>query len=138
MIKSAIILIVLVSSAFAFGGLPDAPEVPEADLPDIEIPGLEILDGIQVQLDELIAVTDSLAWLIPELSALGEVSAKLEEIRETDPDILGLQEELDALRSELVVARSEILEISGAITADIEEVRSSITTFREGLPLPSE
>ncbi|MCK4806822.1 MAG: hypothetical protein KAT09_04205 [Candidatus Aegiribacteria sp.] len=135
--KFAVSLMVLISSAFAFG-LPDAPDVPDADIPDIEIPGLEILDGIQTQLDELIAITDSLAWLIPDLAALDEVSAKLQEMRETDPDVIGLQEELDALRGELVVARSDILEISNVITGDIQEVRSSLNTFMDGLPIPAE
>lgn len=135
--KLTITLMILVSGAFAFG-LPDAPDVPDADLPEIEIPGLDILDGIQIQLDELIAATDSLAWLIPDLAALDDVSAKLQEMRETDPDVIGLQEELDALRGELVVSRSEILEISNVITGDIQEVRSSLNAFMDGLPLPSE
>ena len=135
--KIAVILMILVSGSFAFG-LPDAPDLPDVDIPEIEIPGLDILDGIQIQLDELIASTDSLLWLIPELSVLDDVSAKLEEIRDTDPDVIGLQEQIDALRSELLVARSEIEEVSDVITGDVEEVRSSLDTFMEGLPIPSE
>ncbi|MCD4774777.1 MAG: hypothetical protein K8S15_01855 [Candidatus Aegiribacteria sp.] len=133
----AVVLMVFVSGSFAFG-LPDTPDVPDADIPDIEIPGLDILDGIQVQLDELIASTDSLVWLIPELSALDDVSAKLEELRDTDPDVIGLQEQIDSLRGELLVARSEIEEISDAITGDVEEVRSSLDTFIDGLPIPTD
>lgn len=133
----AVSLMVLVSGALAFG-LPDVPDVPDTELPNIEIPGLDILDGIQDQLDELITATDSLLWLIPELSTLDDVSAKLEEIRETDPDVIGLQEELDALRVELLFARSEIEEISGVITGDVEEVRSSLNSFMEGLPVTIE
>ncbi len=133
----AVSLLVLVSVSFAFG-LPDVPDVPETDLPDIEIPGLDILDGINAQLEELIAATDSLEWLIPELSALEDVSAKLEEIRETDPDIIGLQENIDALRVELVSARAEIAEVTEGLTGDIEEMRTSLDEFRSGLPLPSE
>lgn len=133
----AVVLMVFVSGSFAFG-LPDTPDVPDADIPDIEIPGLDILDGIQVQLDDLIASTDSLVWLIPELSALDDVSAKLEELRDTDPDVAGLQEQIDSLRGELLVARSEIEEISGAITGDVEEVRSSLDTFIDGLPIPTD
>ncbi len=131
--KLAVSLMILVSGVFAFG-LPDAPDVPDAELPDIDIPGLDILDGIQVQLDEISALTDSLEWLIPELYILDDVSAKLTEMRETDPDVIGLQEELDALRAELVAARSEILEISNGITEPIQEVRTSLDTFLDGLP----
>ncbi len=136
--KVAVSLIILVTGAFAFGGLPDAPDVPDVQVPEIEIPGLDILDGIQIQLDELIAATDSLEWLIPELSALDGVSAKLEELRETDSDVIGLQEELDALRAELVVARSDLLVISDEITGPVEEMRASLTAFREGLPTLSD
>ncbi len=135
--KYAITLMILVSGAFAFGGL-DVPDVPDTDLPEIEIPGLDILDGIQAQLDEISALTDSLEWLIPELMVLDDLSAKLTELRETDPDIIGLQEDLDALRAELVSARSEILEISEGITAPITEVRTSLDAFMDGLPTISD
>jgi hypothetical protein len=132
------VLFVLITGAFAFGlpDTPDIPDVPGVEIPDIQIPGLEILDGIQAQLDELISATDSLKWLIPELSALDDVSAKLEELRDTDPDIIGLQEQIDALRSELVVAREEITDISDALTGDVQEMRASIDTFVDGLPIP--
>lgn len=135
--KYAITLMILVSGAFAFGGL-DVPDVPDTDLPEIEIPGLDILDGIQAQLDEITALTDSLEWLIPELMVLDDLSAKLTELQETDPDIIGLQEDLDALRAELVSARSEILEISEGITAPITEVRTSLDAFMDGLPTISD
>lgn len=135
--KIAFILTILVSVSFAFG-LPDTPDVPDADIPEIEIPGLDILDGIQLQLDELIASTDSLVWLIPELSVLDDVSAKLEELRETDPDVIDLQEEIDSLRGELLVAKSEIEAVRDAITGDIEEVRSCLDTFTEGLPVSTD
>ena len=131
--KYIIALMILVSGAFAFGGL-DVPDVPDTDLPEIEIPGLDILDGIQVQLDEIAALTDSLEWLIPELIVLDDLSAKLTELQETDPDIIGLQEDLDALRAELVSARSEIMEISDGITAPVTEVRESLDAFMDGLP----
>jgi len=127
-------LMVLACTALAFG--PDIPDVPDADIPDIEIPGLDILDGVQVQLDELVTATDSLAWLLPELSALEDVAAKLEEIRETDPDIIGLQERVESLRTELLIAKSEIEEVSDLINGEIEEVRSSIDSFMDGLPIP--
>ena len=132
------VLMLCAGSVAAFGvpGAPDVPDVPDTDIPEIEIPGLEILDGIQLKLDELIAVTDSLVWLIPELSALDDVSLKLEELRETDPDIIGLQAEIDALRYELVEARLEIQSISDNINGEIGEVRTSIDTFRDGLPIP--
>ncbi len=133
----AIALTIIVSGAFAFGGL-DVPDVPDTDLPEIEIPGLDILDGIQVQLDEISALTDSLEWLIPELIVLDDLSEKLTEMRETDPDIIGLQEDLDALRAELVSARSEIMEISDGITEPVEEVRASLDSFMDGLPTASD
>lgn len=135
--RFALSILVLAAGAMAFG-MPDVPDVPDVDLPDIEIPGLDILDNIQVQLDELISATDSLKWLIPELDALDAVSAKLEELRDTDPDVIGLQEEIDALRAELTVAREEIESVTGVITEDIQDVRSSLDTFVEGLPIPSE
>jgi len=131
--KYIIALMILVSGAFAFGGL-DVPDVPDTDLPEIEIPGLDILDGIQVQLDEIAALTDSLEWLIPELIVLDDLSEKLTELRETDPDIIGLQEDLDALRAELVSARSEIMVISDGITEPVAEVRESLDAFMDGLP----
>ncbi len=134
--KYAIALMILVSGAFAFGGL-DVPDVPDTDLPEIEIPGLDILDGIQAQLDEIAALTDSLEWLIPELIVLDDLSEKLTELRETDPDIIGLQEDLDALRVELVSARSEIMEISDGITEPVTEVRESLDAFMDGLPTVS-
>lgn len=132
-------ILVLATCAMAFGmpDTPDVPDVPDVEVPDIEIPGLEILDQVQLQLDELIAATDSLKWLIPELSALEEVSAKLEELKETDPDIIGLQERIDALRADLVVARDEIEAVTGGITDDVEDMRTSIDTFVDGLPIPS-
>ena len=134
--KYTIALMILVSGAFAFGGL-DVPDVPDTDLPEIEIPGLDILDGIQDQLDEIAALTDSLEWLIPELIVLDDLSEKLTELRETDPDIIGLQEDLDALRVELVSARSEIMEISDGITEPVTEVRESLDAFMDGLPTVS-
>ena len=135
--KYIITLMILVSGAYAFGGL-DVPDVPDTDLPEIEIPGLDILDGIQVQLDEIAAITDSLQWLIPELVVLEDLSAKLTELRETDPDIIGLQEDLDALRIELVSARSEIMEISDGINEPVAEVRASLDAFMDGLPTVSD
>jgi hypothetical protein len=132
-----IFLIAALAMAFGLPDAPDVPDVPDVEIPEIEIPGLDILDGIQVQLDELITATDSLKWLIPELSALDEVSAKLEELRDTDPDIIGLQEQIDDLRAELLVARDEIEAVTSVITDDVQEMRSSIDTFVEGLPIPS-
>lgn len=131
--KFALSVIVFVAGAMAFG-MPDVPDVPDVEVPEFDIPGLGILDEIQVQLDELVAATDSLKWLIPELAALEEVSLKLEEMRETDPDVIGLQEELDALRAELEVARDEIEAVTSVITDDVQQVRSSLNAFTEGLP----
>ncbi len=134
--KSAVSVLFIVTLAMAFG-MPDVPAVPDVDIPDIEIPGLDILESVQIQLDELINATDSLKWLIPELSALDDVSAKLEELRETDPDVIGLQERIDALRGELEVARDEIEAVTGGITDDVQQMRTSIDTFVDGLPIPS-
>lgn len=131
--KFALSIIVIVSGAMAFG-MPDVPDVPGVEVPDFEIPGLSILDDIQLQLDELVSATDSLKWLIPELAALEEVSVKLEELKETDPDVIGLQEELDELRVELEAARGEIEAVTSVITDDVEQMRSSLNAFTEGLP----
>lgn len=135
--KFALSTVVIVAGAMAFG-MPDVPDVPGVEVPEFEIPGLSILDEIQVQLDELVAATDSLKWLIPELAALDEVSVKLEEMRETDPDVIGLQEELDELRAELEAARGEIEAVTSVITEDVEQMRSSLNAFTEGLPGSSE
>ena len=134
--KYIISLMIVVSGAFAFGV--DVPDVPDTDLPEIEIPGLDILDGIQVQLDEISVIADSLQWLIPEIAILDDVSAKLTELRETDPDVIGLQEELDILRAKLVSARNEVQEMSDSITEPVEEVRASIDSFMDGLPTSSD
>lgn len=131
--KFALSIVVIVAGAMAFG-MPDVPDVPGVEVPEFEIPGLSILDDIQVQLDELVAATDSLKWLIPELAALEEASLKLDEIRETDPDVIGLQEELDGLRAELEAAREEIESVTSVITDDVEQMRSSLNAFTEGLP----
>ena len=132
----AVPLLVLVSSVFAFG-TPSVPDVPDVEVPDVEIPGLDLLEGVQGELDELVTSTDSLVWLIPELSTLDDVSAKLEELRETDPDIIGLQERIDSLRAELEAARSEIEDISDVITGKVQSVRSTIDSFLDGLPVPA-
>lgn len=130
---AASVLLVAAMAVHGFG-MPNVPDVPDVSVPEIEIPGMEILDAVLTRLDEIISSTDSLRWLIPELSTLDDLSAKLEELRETDPDIVGLQEELDALRTELFSAREEIVQITGTMTEEIQEVRSSIGVFVEGLP----
>ncbi|MFO8183584.1 MAG: hypothetical protein R6U39_05365 [Candidatus Aegiribacteria sp.] len=135
--KFTLSIIVIVAGAMAFG-MPEVPDVPGVEVPDFEIPGMSILDDIQLQLDELVTATDSLKWLIPELAALEDVSAKLEEMRETDPDVIGLQEELDQLRAELEAARGEIEAVTSVITDDVEQMRSSLDAFTEGLPGRSE
>ena len=134
--KFFVIAVIALPAAVLAFGTPDIPDVPDADIPEIEIPGLDILDQVQVELNELIAATDSLTWLIPELATLDEVSAKLEELRETDPDVIGLQEDLDALRAELTEAREELVEVQSLLTDDINEVNESLDTFMEGLPIP--
>lgn len=135
--KTATLMLLSAAGLMAFG-VPGVPDVPDVDVPTIEIPGLDILEGVQIQLEELIAATDSLRWLIPELSALDEVSAKLDELAETDPDVLELQVRVDELRAELVSARSEIESLTGGITEDVETVRTSLDSFVQGLPIPSE
>ena len=134
--KFFVIAVIALPAAVLAFGTPDIPDVLDADIPEIEIPGLDILDQVQVELNELIAATDSLTWLIPELATLDEVSAKLEELRETDPDVIGLQENLDALRAELTEAREELVEVQSLLTDDINEVNESLDTFMEGLPIP--
>ena len=131
---SAITVLILSASLLAIG-MPDVPDVPDTDLPEIEIPGLDILDGVKTELDGLSETTSGLTGLIPELSVLDEVSLKLAELRETDPDIIGLQEQIDALRAELVDARAQIEAVTTQINQDIQEVTSSIDTFVEGLPV---
>ncbi|OPL18446.1 MAG: hypothetical protein AVO35_03710 [Candidatus Aegiribacteria sp. MLS_C] len=135
--KTAMLMLLTAAGLMAFG-VPDVPDVPGVDIPEIEIPGLDILEGVQIQLDELITATDSLRWLIPELSALDDVSAKLDELAETDPDVLELQARVDGLRGELESARAEIETLTGGITEDVETVRTTLDTFVQGLPIPSE
>jgi DNA repair exonuclease SbcCD ATPase subunit len=126
-------LFALSASAMAFG-VPESPDVPDVDVPEIEIPGMEMLDEVEAKLDELITETDALRLLIPELSTLDDVSAKLDELRETDPELEDLQAELDALRDDLVDAKTELDETIGSINAEIEDIHSLVETFTEGLP----
>jgi hypothetical protein len=134
-----LILILITAGVFAFGlpDAPDVPDVPDVDLPDIEIPGLEILEGLQTELDGIIDETSALTELIPELGVLDEVSAKLSELQETDPPgIAELQSEIDALRQQLVDARSEIQSVSDRINGEVGGIKASIDSFMDGLPIP--
>ena len=132
--KSLLIIGFAVCTALAFG-VPDVPDVPDADIPDIEIPGMELLDEVQVKLDGLVSQTDELRTLIPDLAALDNVSAKLEELRDTDPEMAELQAEIDALRGELVSAREQITSITDEIDAEVSTIRTTVDQFTEGLPV---
>ena len=131
----------LLTLAFVAGialgfGVPGVPDVPDVDIPEFEIPGMELLDDIQVKLDGLLDKTGSLGTLIPDLAVLEDLSVKLEELRDTDPEIAELQAEIDALRGELVSARDEIMVISDELEAELGTIRTTVDEFTEGLPIP--
>jgi len=135
--RHAIIAVIALfaGSVLAFG-VPGTPDVPDVEIPDIEIPGMDLLDEVQIKLDEVISSTDVLGELIPALTTLDNVSAKLEELRDTDPEIAALQAELDELRGELAFARDEIQAISDNLNAEIGTIRDTINSFIDGLPIP--
>ena len=133
--KFLLSLAFVVSIALAFG-VPGVPDVPEVDIPEIEIPGMELLDEIQVKLDGLLSIADSLGTLIPDLVVLEDLSVKLEELRDTDPEIAELQANIDALHGELVSARDEIMVISDELEAELSTIQTTVDDFTEGLPVP--
>ncbi len=133
--KFLLVPVLAVGIALAFG-VPEAPDVPEVDIPDFEIPGMELLDEIQVKLDGLLSTADSLGTLIPDLAVLEDLSLKLEELRDTDPEIAELQAQVDALRAELVSARDEIMVISDELEAELSTIQTTVDDFTEGLPVP--
>ncbi len=128
---AALVLIVGGASAFAIPGVPD---VPGLEIPDIRIPGMELLDELQEKLDGLIAETDVLCGLIPDLAVLDDLSAKLTELRDTDPEMAELQVELDALRERLVSARAVIQAYSDRVQAELGSLKTVVDDFSEGLP----
>lgn len=135
--KPLVIALALAGCALSFGvpGVPDVPDVPEVEVPDIRIPGMELLDQLQVKLDGLLGETDGLRELIPDLAVLDDLSLKLSELRDTDPEAARLQEELDGLRGELVSARARIQEVSDEIRAEVGAMKSTVDQFTEGLPI---
>ncbi len=56
--KPILITAFAVCTAMAFG-VPGVPDVPDADIPEIEIPRMELLDEVQRKLDGPIAQTDT-------------------------------------------------------------------------------
>ena len=133
--KFLLVPVLVASIALAFG-VPGVPDVPETGIPDFEIPGMELLDEIQVKLDGLLSTADSLGTLIPDLMVLEDLSVKLEELRDTDPEIAELQVKIDALREELVSARDEIMVISDELEAELSTIQTTVDDFTEGLPVP--
>lgn len=132
--RSLIALAFAACTAMAFG-VPDVPDVPEADLSSIEIPGMDLLDQVQEELDGLIAQTDTLRNLIPDLAVLDELSMKLEELRDTDPELASLQAEVDALRDQLVDARAQITAVTDEIDSEISTIKATVDEFTAGLPV---
>jgi len=133
---STILLLGLAATAVAFG-VPDPPDIPDIDLPDIEIPGLDIIADVQVRLDEIISSTEGLRDLIPELTVLDDVSTKLGELSESEvPGVTELRAEIDLLRAELTDARAEITALTDTIDGEMTEVKTSIDSFMDGLPIP--
>lgn len=131
--RSIFLLVLIAGMAMAFG-VPSAPDVPDAEISDFEIPGMELLDEIQVKLDGLISDTDVLKDMIPDLAVLDELSLKLEELRDTDPELEALQAEVDALRDELVAARAEMTAVSDGLIAEVSSMKAIVDEFTAGLP----
>ncbi len=133
--RSILLLVCIAGLSLAFG-VPSVPDVPDTEIPDFEIPGMELLGEIQVKLDGLISQADELGDLIPDLAVLDELSLKLEELRDTDPELEALQAEVDALRDELVSVRSQMETISDDLQAEVSTVKATVDQFTEGLPIP--
>lgn len=133
--KFLLVPALVVSIALAFG-VPGVPDVPDVDIPEFEIPGLEMLDEIQVKLDDLLGAADELGTLIPDLMVLEELSAKLDEYQDTDPEIAELQAKIDSFRGELVAARDEIMVISDELESELGTIQTTVDDFTEGLPIP--
>ncbi|MCD4706883.1 MAG: hypothetical protein K8S62_04010 [Candidatus Sabulitectum sp.] len=132
--RSIYMLVLIAGMALAFG-VPGVPDVPDTEIPDFEIPGMELLDEVQLKLDGLLSETDALRNMIPDLAVLDELSLKLEELRDTDPELEALQAEVDALRNELVEARVEITAISDGFTAEVSSMKAVVDEFTAGLPI---
>ncbi len=73
--------------------------------------------------------------MIPELSVLDEISVKLEELRDTDPEIEMLQVEIDTFMGELVSAREEIQAISDDLQAEVGISQTTVDEFKDELPI---
>ena len=131
--RSIYLVALIAGLALAFG-IPDVPDVPETEIPDFEIPGMELLDEIQLKLDGILSETDALREMIPDLTVLDDLSMKLEELRDTDPELEALQVEVDALRNELVRVRSEMQVISDNLDSEIGVVKDKMDVFTAGLP----
>ena len=69
------------------------------------------------------------------LAVLDDLSVKLEELRDTDPEMEALQAEVDALRNELVEARAQITAVTDEIDAEVSTIRATVDQFTEGLPI---
>lgn len=132
--RSFYLLVFAVSLALGFG-VPGVPDVPDVEVPDIEIPGMELLDEIQLKLDGLLTETDALRDMIPDLAVLDELSLKLAELRDTDPELEALQAEVDALRNELVGVREEMQAISDNLGSEIGTMKATVDEFTAGLPI---
>lgn len=132
--KPLMIIIFAVGTVMAFG-VPGVPDVPDATIPDFEIPGMELLDDIQLKLDGFILQADTLRNIIPDIAVLDEISVKLEELRDTDPEVASLQAEIDSFRDELVSARSEMQAISEDLQAEAGTLQETVDEFRAGLPI---
>lgn len=131
--RSIYLLALIAGIAMAFG-IPDVPEVSETEIPDFEIPGMELLDEIQLKLDGILSETDALREMIPDLAVLDELSTKLEELRDTDPELEALQVEVDALRGELIGVRAEMQAISDNLESEVGTVKATVDEFTAGLP----
>lgn len=135
--RSLVLAVFAAAVAFAFGlpGTPSVPDVPDVEIPDIQIPGMELLDQVQVKLDGLLEQTEVLRTAIPDLAVLDQLSVKLEELRDTDEEMASLQAEVDALRGELLEARAAITAVTDQIDSEVSVLRETVDQFTAGLPI---
>lgn len=129
--RSLYLLAFVAGVALAFG----VPGVPDVDVPDFEIPGMELLDEVQLKLDGILAQSEALRDMIPDLAVLDELSLKLEELRDTNPEFEALQVRLDVLRDDLSGVKAEMDAITDNLDSEIGTVKATMDEFTEGLPI---
>ncbi len=124
-------LIIAAIVGFGVPSVPDTPEVPA--LPDIEIPGIQVLEDLAVELDELSASLAELETIVPEIGVIDEASAYLRDLSDTEEISEELAGRLETYRTELVEARDRIASVVGDLDSRLDVVRSRVDEVRSEL-----